>query len=172
MNSLFFSLKKVSSIRSSSLLLQSRNYSIDILCVGKKSGGEEWISEGSHEYEKRLKNKIKITTTILKSNDDLLSTYKKMKENNSKNKFLALDERGKTLSSVKFKDILYSKLNENNRVTFIIGCFDGLPKEIKEKEELLSLSSLTFTHSMARLLLVEQIYRASEMNKGSSYHKD
>ena len=57
--------------------------------------------------------------------------------------------------------------------SFFIGGADGLPAELKaDRSRLLSLSKLTFTHQMARLLLVEQIYRATEIRKGSGYHKD
>lgn len=53
---------------------------------------------------------------------------------------------------------------------------EGLPSElkdgtIKDKHILLSLSELTFTHQFARLVLIEQIYRATEIRKGSGYHK-
>jgi 23S rRNA (pseudouridine1915-N3)-methyltransferase len=57
-------------------------------------------------------------------------------------------------------------------VTFIIGAYDGLPEEIRSKYPLISLSQMTWTHSMARLLLIEQVYRASEIRKGSGYHKE
>ena len=60
-----------------------------------------------------------------------------------------------------------------SRVTFIIGGADGLPPALKaDPGRLLSLSRLTFTHQMARLLLIEQIYRATEIRRGSGYHKD
>ncbi len=48
---------------------------------------------------------------------------------------------------------------------------EGLPLEIKQKSTLISLSSLTFTHQLTRLVLIEQIYRAIEIQKGSNYHK-
>ena len=60
---------------------------------------------------------------------------------------------------------------------FVIGGAEGLPSELKEtrsgrpRPTLISLSAMTFTHQFARMLLIEQIYRASEIRKGSGYHK-
>jgi 23S rRNA (pseudouridine1915-N3)-methyltransferase len=59
-----------------------------------------------------------------------------------------------------------------SHVSFIIGGFAGLPDGIRSAYPLLTLSKMTWTHQMARLLLLEQIYRASEIFKGSAYHKD
>jgi 23S rRNA (pseudouridine1915-N3)-methyltransferase len=60
-----------------------------------------------------------------------------------------------------------------SRLSFVIGGAEGLPSELKntQKLSLLSLSALTFTHQFARIILMEQIYRASEIRKGSAYHK-
>ena len=57
-------------------------------------------------------------------------------------------------------------------INFVIGGFDGLPDILLKKYPSLSLSKMTWTHQMARLLLIEQIYRATEIYKGSGYHKD
>lgn len=59
-----------------------------------------------------------------------------------------------------------------SRLVFVIGGAEGLPSALKEKKELWSLSKLTFTHQWARVLLTEQIYRATEIKKGSGYHKE
>jgi 23S rRNA (pseudouridine1915-N3)-methyltransferase len=57
-------------------------------------------------------------------------------------------------------------------MAFVIGGAEGLPRELKEgNKPLLSLSKMTWPHQMARMLLAEQIYRASEIRKGSGYHK-
>jgi 23S rRNA (pseudouridine1915-N3)-methyltransferase len=69
---------------------------------------------------------------------------------------------------------MYSWLEEGgSRLTFVIGGAEGLPQEIKQQQQrdMLSLGMMTFTHQFARLLLMEQIYRASEIKKGSGYHK-
>ena len=73
---------------------------------------------------------------------------------------------------------MYQWLDQGgSRLVFVIGGADGLPSELltpnsaAKKEQLLSLSSLTFTHQFARTLLMEQIYRATEIRKGSGYHK-
>jgi 23S rRNA (pseudouridine1915-N3)-methyltransferase len=86
---------------------------------------------------------------------------------------LALDESGKEYTSREFEKVLYKSFEEGGaHVTFIIGGFSGLPTEIKKKYPLISLSKMTWTHQFARLLLVEQIYRSTEIHKGSGYHKD
>ena len=57
------------------------------------------------------------------------------------------------------------------RITFAIGGAEGFSEEVKKSYPLISLSPLTFTHQMTRLILIEQIYRATEILKGSKYHK-
>ena len=88
------------------------------------------------------------------------------------------DPNGKSSTSEIFSDELYQWLDSGgSRVSFVIGGSQGLPLELKEKKAntapylLRSLSELTFTHLFARTILIEQIYRASEIRKGSDYHK-
>jgi 23S rRNA (pseudouridine1915-N3)-methyltransferase len=136
--------------------------------VGKRNGGEDWISAGCTEYEKRLKPIMHISTTFLKTDDELIDAATA-----AKGHIIALDEKGKQFTSPEFTDMFYSSIEKGGAtVTFIIGCFAGLPPEIRNKYPLVSLSKLTWTHAMARLLLMEQIYRATEIRKGSKYHKE
>jgi 23S rRNA (pseudouridine1915-N3)-methyltransferase len=86
-------------------------------------------------------------------------------------RLIALDPQGKTYSSELFSSLLFDEIEKGgSEVAFAIGAAEGLPKELKT-QQLLSLSLLTFTHQMVRLILVEQIYRAFEIRKGSGYHK-
>jgi 23S rRNA (pseudouridine1915-N3)-methyltransferase len=64
------------------------------------------------------------------------------------------------------------ELAGKNQITFVIGGDLGLsPKVLSRSDMHLSLSKMTFTHQMARLLLIEQIYRACRINSGEPYHK-
>lgn len=141
----------------------------NIFIVGKRNGGEEWIQSGCEEYEKRLKPVMDVTTVFLKSDEELIKTSRQLK-----GAVFALDETGKQYSSLDFTNVLYEKgfIVGGSQVNFLVGGFSGLPIEIKNKFHLLSLSKMTWTHQMARLLLIEQIYRAAEIRKGSSYHKE
>lgn len=86
---------------------------------------------------------------------------------------MALDENGKQFDSIQFSKTLYDGFEDGGaHVSFIIGGFAGLPQEIRDNFPLISLSQMTWTHQMARLLLIEQIYRAYEIRKGSNYHKE
>ena len=81
------------------------------------------------------------------------------------------------MTSEAFAGFLFSKLEEGgSRVTFVVGGAEGLPPGLKRSPPHggahLSLSSMTFTHLWARALLAEQIYRASEIRRGSQYHKE
>ena len=61
---------------------------------------------------------------------------------------------------------------KNQKIYFLIGDTDGISSDIKEKSDLvLSLSPLTFPHELARLILIEQIYRAISISNNSPYHR-
>lgn len=153
---------------SGSLTQTQRQLTTNLIVVGKRNGGEEWISSGYAEYEKRLKPIMTLHTTYLKSDDELIQATK-----SSKGFTIALDEKGKQLTSLEFTEMLYSSFEKGGAtVNFIVGGFAGLPAEIRSNYPLISLSKLTWTHTMARLLLTEQIYRATEIRKGSGYHKE
>ena len=81
---------------------------------------------------------------------------------------VALSEEGKEFTSVKFAEVL-GKFDR--KVVFVIGGPYGLAPEIRAKADLLwSLSRLTFTHELARLLLFEQLFRAVNILHGGGYH--
>lgn len=86
-----------------------------------------------------------------------------------------LDPLGKMYTSEAFSENMYRWLEEGgSRLTFVIGGAEGLPEEMKKGgggRHLFSLGKMTLTHQFARILLMEQIYRASEIRKGSGYHK-
>ena len=142
----------------------------NIVVVGKKNGVETWIADGIYEYEKRLRPVMTLNTIYNKNDDELLNCVSGL---SSKGTIIALDENGKTFNSKDFSDYYYKSLEQGGAtVTFVIGAFDGLPKDILDKYPTISLSKMTWTHQMARLLLTEQIYRAVEIRKGSGYHKE
>ncbi|MFC7048258.1 23S rRNA (pseudouridine(1915)-N(3))-methyltransferase RlmH [Emcibacter nanhaiensis] len=87
---------------------------------------------------------------------------------------IALDERGKDMRSPQFAEIL-ERLQDDGRqcVTFVIGGAEGYGPGVKERaDRLLSFGKMTWPHMMVRLMLTEQIYRASTILAGHPYHKD
>jgi len=85
---------------------------------------------------------------------------------------VALDESGKALSSEGLADLFRRQMTLGNRdFTLVIGGPYGLSPEIKKRSDLvLSLSAMTLPHQMARLILLEQIYRAMTILRGEPYH--
>ena len=125
---------------------------------------EFWLRDALLEYEKRLTGKMHIEWVFVSKPKELIE--KVLQENT----FIALDVLGKQLSSEELSRTLFSKWG--SRPTFVIGGSEGLSPEITRKASYhLSLSRLTFTHQMIRLILVEQLYRALEIEQNSSYHK-
>ncbi len=90
----------------------------------------------------------------------------------SGNYVVSLDETGKSLSSKNLAFQIQSVQNASYRgMTFLIGGAYGLSVELKQKANLLlSLSALTLPHELARVVLLEQLYRASTILKGEKYH--
>jgi 23S rRNA (pseudouridine1915-N3)-methyltransferase len=138
---------------------------VKIITVGKTK--EHWLQEALEEYTERLKPHLLVEWSLVK-NDDQLKQFL-FKEPS----FLALDPKGKGMTSEEFSRFLMRQFEANHsRITVAIGGAEGLSSEIRQKASaLISFSSLTFTHQITRLILLEQLYRAFEIEKGSQYHK-
>ena len=152
---------------------------INLIAVGKKM--PDWIADGIEHYKKQLpKNYNFVITTIesqsRKSNSPELT--KSLEERlileaaSDSTLLIALDEQGKQRTSKELsKSIEKWQLNAES-VALIIGGADGLSSELKQRCNLIwGLSSFTLTHSMARLLLVEQIYRGFSLLSNHPYHR-
>lgn len=84
-----------------------------------------------------------------------------------------LDERGEELRSIDFAAWLERKRTAGRHLVFIIGGPFGFPAELYARaDEQLSLSRMTFSHQMVRLIFVEQLYRACTIIKGEGYHHE
>lgn len=134
---------------------------VKVYTVGKTK--EEWLQNALEVYESRLKSSLTLEWILAKTDDQLKQLLEK--ENN----FICLDPNGKQFTSEEFSRFL---VRAGSRLAFVIGGAEGIPDEIKAKSKsLISFSKMTFTHQIARLILVEQIYRALEIEKGTGYHK-
>ena len=152
---------------------------INLIAIGKKM--PDWISHGIEHYKKQLPKNYNFTITALESQN-----RKSISAENTKNLeeklildaasgsslLIAFDERGKQQSSKELSKSIEKWQLEGESVAMIIGGADGLSSELKQKCNLIwSLSNLTLTHSMARLLLVEQLYRGHSLIANHPYHR-
>lgn len=149
---------------------------VNIRIVGRKSGSESWLEDACEMYLTRLRpSGVQVETTWHKDNPALIKGVES--DFAKQNVVVLLDPLGKTKTSEQFSCDLYDWLDRGgSRMSFVIGGAEGLPPELKypssnQKPTMISLSSMTFTHQFARLLLIEQIYRGTEIRKGSGYHK-
>ena len=137
---------------------------IKIISPGKTK--ESWLSEAIQEYLKRLTSIADFDLVFPKDE----KTFSKLlsEEKNC----IYLDPNGKTFTSEAFSTYFLKAVEQGgSSITFAIGGADGFPKGCGQGQAKLSLSPMTFTHQMTRLLLIEQIFRAFEIEKGSHYHK-
>ena len=138
---------------------------IRILAVGKVRKG--WLSEGIDRYRKRLPGleMLELRDTGMAREAEAIRAAKRPDE-----KLVALTEEGRHFSSLAFAQALEGSGSE--RLAFLIGGADGLDPAIKaEASWQLSLSPMTFPHELARLLLLEQLYRALSIQQGGPYHR-
>jgi 23S rRNA (pseudouridine1915-N3)-methyltransferase len=137
---------------------------LKILSVGKTK--EAWLADAFDEYLKRLTPVAKIETVWVKSDEQLEALIEQEPA------VVCLDAGGTMMSSEEFSQFLQKQLEEHGaRLTLVIGGSDGVSEKVKRSYPLVSFSRLTFTHQIIRLMLMEQIYRAFEIARGSKYHK-
>lgn len=141
---------------------------IRIVAIGRIK--ERYIQEGIAEFEKRLPPFCRLEVIELKDEGMKQEAGKLAKYLEDKDNTFCLDAKGKEYSSEEFADFIGS---QEEQITFIIGGPEGIDQSIKENRttKLISLSKMTFPHEMARLMLIEQIYRAYMILSGRPYHK-
>ena len=99
-----------------------------------------------------------------------LKTFNINNLRSNNNIIICLSEEGKQFNSVELCSLLLNF--KNKKINFLIGDTDGISLDIKKNSDLvLSLSPLTFPHEFARLILIEQIYRAVSISNNSPYHR-
>ena len=157
---------------------------IKIICVGKLK--EKFYTAAAAEYMKRLSTLCRLEVEELP--ESRLSTQPSQAEVEAALKkegesialripagalTVALCVEGKQLSSVRFSQFLEAcALKGRSKLCFLIGGSEGLSEEVKEKAEVrMSMSEMTFPHHLARIMLLEQLYRAFQIREGSRYHK-
>ncbi len=142
---------------------------IKIICVGHLKDSFKVIAG---EYVKRISSISKITIFEVNEynsnnyNGSLLKESQRIKKH-IKGDYFVLDEKGDQLRSEEFSELLKIK-----NLTFVIGSHLGLSQEIKTNAKgIIGLSMMTLPHQLARILLLEQIYRGFTILKNHPYHK-
>jgi 23S rRNA (pseudouridine1915-N3)-methyltransferase len=138
---------------------------IRIIAVGKVRKG--WVSEGVEIYRKRLPG---LEIVELRDGGMAREAEAISAELRGGEQLVALCEEGQSYDSLAFAKVLEGSGSE--RLAFVIGGADGLDPALKGRAHWrLSLSPMTFPHELARLLLLEQLYRASSIQQGGPYHR-
>ena len=156
---------------------------IRIICVGKFK--EKYWEAASAEYIKRLGAYCSISVTEVRE-EKLPANASAADERNvidaegrsilskvAKGDWvIALDVRGRELSSEDIAGKIRETAFTHSTIDFIIGGSLGLSDEVKRRADLrLSFGKITLPHQLARVVLLEQIYRAFKINAGETYHK-
>jgi 23S rRNA (pseudouridine1915-N3)-methyltransferase len=152
---------------------------VNIIAVGKVK--EKYFLDGIEEYKKRLSRYcdfkiIEIGEEVAKKENDAEIKMVKEKEGDKilpliKGEAFSMAIEGKQIDSIGFSKIIENAKADGKELTFIIGGSYGLSDRVKEKCTLLSFSKMTFPHTLFRLILTEQIYRAFTIISGTAYHK-
>lgn len=153
---------------------------ITLVVIGKTD--KKYILEGISEYEKRLLHYCKFEVKVIpdiKNSKAMTESVQMQKEgelilNSVKPnaELILLDENGNKYTSVEFSKFIERKgLAGKSEMTFVIGGPYGFSQEVKARANgLVSLSRLTFSHQLVRLIFMEQLYRAMTIIKGEPYH--
>lgn len=154
---------------------------IDLILVGKTTG--QWLENGIEEYVGRLKHYVRFGLVVIPE----LKNARHLREEQIKttegelilarvaagDHVILLDEQG-TLpdGSVEFADRLQGLMNRGvRRLVFVVGGAYGFSEAVYARaDQRLSLSRLTFSHQMVRLIFIEQLYRAFTILGGEPYH--
>ncbi len=150
-------------------------FKVKLICVGKLR--DRWLKEGCAEYQKRLgrfcdleiaevpESRAKDMATMLKEEQEFIAPR-------IAGHCAALAIEGERMDSRALSGFVSGIKSRGERLTLIIGGSHGLSDGVKQRaDSLISMSDMTFPHTMARVMLLEQLYRAFMIDAGSDYHK-
>lgn len=155
---------------------------IKLIVIGKSE--EKYLREAVEIYLKRLTHYINFEIVVLpdvKNAKNMSVAELKDKEaelilkhSAKADKVVLLDEKGKEYSSVEFSKYIAKQMNASVKtLAFVVGGAFGFSEKVySQANEKLSISKMTFSHQMIRLLFVEQLYRAFTIIKGEPYHNE
>ena len=150
--------------------------SVKLICVGKLK--ESFWTEACKEYEKRMKTMCRLEVLQLDEEperpDALRRETARIEAAIPAGAYvIAMCIEGKELSSTQLAEKLRAVQNSgNSKICLIIGSSNGMDDSIKQRADFrLSMSPMTFPHHLARVMVLEQVYRSLSILAGSKYHK-
>jgi 23S rRNA (pseudouridine1915-N3)-methyltransferase len=154
---------------------------VTVLSVGHRMPA--WIQDGFHEYTRRMPPEVKVELVELKPEErgagraaeraKALEGERLLAAVPAGGTLLALDERGRSVSTQGLATLLSEWMRDAAHPVFAIGGADGLSDAVKERAaKLISLSALTLPHALVRVVLAEQLYRAWSILAHHPYHRE
>ncbi|MBQ6498984.1 MAG: 23S rRNA (pseudouridine(1915)-N(3))-methyltransferase RlmH [Ruminococcus sp.] len=157
--------------------------SVNIICVGKLK--ESYLRDAIDEYSKRMRSLCRLSIIELpeeRSSDDpsaaeigrvISAESERIMQKLGKGDYvIAMCVEGRNISSEELSAKLEDISMRSSTVDLIIGGSWGLSDELKSRADFkLSMGKMTFPHQLCRVMLLEQVYRAFQISKGTKYHK-
>ncbi|MDD5757969.1 MAG: 23S rRNA (pseudouridine(1915)-N(3))-methyltransferase RlmH [Desulfobulbaceae bacterium] len=154
---------------------------MNIDCIFLGHTNEGYLEQGIADFQQRLARYCPVRVKIVKERKGKVADQVRidtegrdlLEQLEPKSFVVVLDRTGRQVSSEAFASLFEQWQDQNRRsVSFVIGGALGLSKEVLAAADVvLSLSLMTFTHEMARMILLEQVYRAFTILAGTKYHK-
>ncbi len=151
-----------------------KSLKIEIVFPGKIKN--DFLQEGFNEYVKRIKRMSKIEIKSIESSHSqnpeicIEEESRKLIKYIGERKFILLDVEGEEMNTARFADLIRSEMENGRDICFVVGGTYGVSNELKKRANLrLSISPMTFTHSITLLLLAEQIYRSMKIISSQPY---
>jgi 23S rRNA (pseudouridine1915-N3)-methyltransferase len=160
----------------------AKRVKLQIISVGHKP--PDWISNGFHDYVRRMPRELPIVLTEIRPaahSGNSAAQVARARQTEGERILaaippggvkVALDERGKTMSTMQLAGQIEDWMSQGRDVCFLIGGADGLDDAVKDGADLVvSLSMLTMPHALVRVVLAEQLYRATSIIRNHPYHR-
>lgn len=143
---------------------------IKIAWIGKTK--EAAFASLTDEYLMRISRYAQVEGVSLRNESDLVAKFGKDAKSGTKSHLVLMDSRGKQFTSEQFAKFLGDYIDRNPLpLVFAVGGADGFGNEAKSSAHtMISLGNMTLPHELARIVLLEQVYRAFTILKGHPYH--